>query len=397
MTARPAIEGGTPVRRAMLPYGRQSIGEADIAAVTEVLRSDWLTGGPAGRAFEEAFADAVGARHAVSFSSATAGLHAAVAVAGAGPGDEGITSPLTFVASANAIIYEGARPVLADVRDDTLTLDPAAVERAITPRTRVIVAVDYAGHPADLDPLGEIATAHGCTLIEDAAHSPGARYRGRPVGSIAPLTVFSFHPVKHIATGEGGMVTTGDAAMAERLRAFRNHGIDRDFRARTEAADWVYDATTLGYNYRLSDIAAALGLGQVRTLSENIATRRAIAARYDKFLQEMEAVRLPSVDADAEPAWHLYPVRLRLDRLRVDRGQVFRALRAENIGVNVHYVPVHHHSHFRGRFGDLRGTLPVAEGAYEQLISLPMFHAMTEADVDDVVEGLRKVIGFYAA
>jgi perosamine synthetase len=391
-----AVDGGTPVRKTYLPYGRQSIGEDDIQAVTDVLRSDWLTTGPKVAEFEEAFAAWVGAKHAVSFSSATAALHGAAFAAGLKPGDEAITTPLTFAATANCVLYQGATPVFADVSADTLNLDPQKVAAQITSRTRAILPVDYAGHPAELDAILDLAARHGLTVIEDAAHALGAEYRQRRTGSIAHMTVFSFHPVKHLATGEGGMVTTDRADYAEALRRFRNHGISSDARQRQSDGQWYYEMVSLGYNYRLTDIACALGLSQLKKLDANLSRRREIAARYSNAFSSLPEITPPAVRADANPAWHLYPIRLNLENLTADRRQVFRALRAENIGVNVHYIPVHRHPYYRDRFGYRGGEYPIAEDAYERLISLPMFHGMSDQDVEDVITAIKKITAAFA-
>ncbi|MBZ5679416.1 MAG: UDP-4-amino-4,6-dideoxy-N-acetyl-beta-L-altrosamine transaminase [Acidobacteriia bacterium] len=392
-----AIHGGSPVRETLLPYGRQSLEETDIRAVVDVLRSDWLTTGPKVAEFEESFAVRVGAGHAVSFSSGTAALHGAAFAAGLKPGDEAIATPMTFAATANCVLYQGATPVFGDVCRDTLNLDPEQVEARITSRTRAILAVDYAGHPAELAPIQEIAKQKGLLVIEDACHALGAEYRGRRVGCIADMTVFSFHPVKHITTGEGGMVTTNDPRLAETLRRFRNHGISSDARQRQKAGQWHYEMVLLGFNYRLPDIVCALGCEQLKRLDANLARRREIAGCYTAAFREVPGVIAPSVRADVNPAWHLYPIRLNLEKLTADRAQIFRALRAENIGVNVHYIPVHYHPYYRDRFGDKRGEFPIAEDAYERLISLPMFHAMTDADVQDVVCAVRKVMNHFAS
>lgn len=387
-----AIHGGPPVRQALLPYGRQTLTETDVAAATEVLRSDWLTTGPKVAEFEEAIADYVGVRHAVSFSSGTAALHAAVLAAGLKPGDEAITTPLTFCATANAVLYGGGTPVFADVRDETLTIDPEEVERRITPRTKALLPVDYAGHPADLDALLALADRHELLVIEDAAHALGAKYRSRMVGSISHMSVFSFHAVKHLTTGEGGMVTTNNGEFVQRLREVRNHGIDSDARARQADGQWHYEMTTLGFNYRLTDIACALGLAQLPRLPANLARRRAIAARYEKALATVSSLALPIVAADVTSAWHLYPVRVDAS---MDRAEVFDALRAEGLGVNVHYIPVHLHPYYRSRFGYRGGEFPIAETAYGRLISLPMFHGMTDEDVDDVILAVEKVMNYF--
>src|SRR5579863_2187422 len=391
-----AINGGMPVRSSFLPYGHQSIDETDIQAVVDVLRSDWLTTGPKVGEFEEAFAGRVGAAHAVSFSSGTAALHGAAFAAGLKAGDEAITTPMTFAATANCVLYQGAKPVFADVSWDTLNIDPEQLAGKISSKTRAVLPVDYAGHPADLGTILALAKERGLVVIEDACHALGAEYRGRPVGSIADMTVFSFHPVKHITTGEGGMVSTNDPKLAEALRRFRNHGISTDARQRQSAGQWHYEMVALGFNYRLPDFACALGMRQLNKLDANLARRREIAAQYAAAFRDVRGVVPPTDRADVLPAWHLYPIRLDLGQLTADRGTIFRALRAENIGVNVHYIPVHLHPYYREQFGYKGGEFPVAEDAYSRLISLPMFHGMIDQDVVDVISAVKKVTGFYS-
>jgi perosamine synthetase len=386
-----ALHGGKPVRDTLLPYGKQSLDESDIQAVVDTLRSDWLTTGPKVVEFEEAFAAGVGARYGISFSSGTAALHGAAFAAGIGTGDEAITSPLTFAATANCLLYQGGKPVFADVCRDTLNLDPSRVASLVTSRTKALLPVDYAGHPADLNSFLDIAERHGLTLIEDACHALGAEYRDKKVGSIAHMTVFSFHPVKHLTTGEGGMVTTDDAGFAETLRKFRNHGINTGARERQREGQWHYEMVLLGYNYRLTDIACALGLSQLSKLEENLSRRREIAARYTTELRNIPGVVIPQVRNDASPAWHLYPIRVDSEKLSAGREEIFRALRAENIGVNVHYIPVHLHPYYKDRFGYRGAEFPIAENAYESLISLPMFHGMTDQDIGDVIEAVTRV------
>jgi dTDP-4-amino-4,6-dideoxygalactose transaminase len=301
---------------------------------------------------------------------------------------------MTFAASANCVRYLGGTVQFADVQPDSHNLDPAAVAPLMRDDTAAVIAVDYTGQPADLDELRAIADASGACLIEDAAHALGATYRGRPVGSVAHLTTFSFHPVKHITTGEGGVVTTDDDRLAARLRLFRNHGITTDARQREAAGSWFYEMTALGFNYRLSDLQCALGSAQLTRLPGWIARRRAIAARYAAAFAGEAALELPAVRPGRESAWHLYVVRLRLERLAVDRHQVFKALRAENIGVNVHYIPVPWHPYYRD-LGFARGGWPVAEAAYERLISLPMWAGMTDADVADTIAAVKKVLDAY--
>jgi UDP-4-amino-4,6-dideoxy-N-acetyl-beta-L-altrosamine transaminase len=391
-----AIEGGMPVRKTMLPYGHQSIDDADIQAVVDTLRSDWLTTGPKVPQFEEEFAAWVGAKYAVSFSSGTAALHGAAFAAGLKPGDEAITSPMTFAATANCVLYQDAKPVFADISPDTLNVDPEQITARITACTKAILPVDYAGHPADLEAIQKIADQHKLVVIEDACHALGAEYRGRHVGNIADMTVFSFHPVKHLTTGEGGIVTTDNLVFAEMLRRFRNHGITSDARQRQTAGQWHYEMVLLGFNYRLTDISCALGLEQLKKLDTNLDRRREIAARYTTTFAKMPGIVPPATRSDTNPAWHLYPVRLDLTKLSADRGQIFRALRAENIGVNVHYIPVPRHPYYRDHLGYKAEDFPVAEDAYERLISLPMFHGMTDLDVQDVCCAVRKVLTHFA-
>lgn len=389
-----AIDGGKPVRSRLLPYGHQWVDEEDVKAVVQVLRGDWLTTGPTVGEFETAFAAYVGARFAVAVANGTAALHAAAFAAGIGAGDEAITTPMTFAATANCIRYQGGTPVFVDVQPETLNLDPKKIETAITSRTRAILPVDYAGQPADLDEINAIAAHHGLTVIEDAAHALGATFGGKRVGSLSTMTTFSLHPVKHITTGEGGMVTTDDEGLAQKLRAFRNHGITSEARERQEKGSWFYEMVALGYNYRLTDLQCALGLSQLKKLDRWLARRRAIAGVYTEALGGLAEISLPMPSFDREPAWHLYPIQLDLTRLRTGRAEIFRALRAENIGVNVHYIPVPWHPYYRD-LGYRKGQWPVAEAAYERLISLPIFPAMTDQDVSDVIAAVQKVIGAF--
>ena len=387
-----AIRGGPPVRETFLPYGHQSIDESDIRSVIETLKSDWLTTGPKVSEFEERFAAYVSARYAISFSSGTAALHAAAYAAELQPGDEAITTPLTFAATANCVLYQGAKPVFADIRGDTLNLDPELVKRRISSRTKALLPVDYAGHPSDLDAFLRIADAHGLVVIEDACHALGAEYRGRKIGTLSHMTIFSFHPVKHLTTGEGGMVTTDNSRLADILRRFRNHGISTEARQRESAGVWHYDMVLLGFNYRLPDIGCALGLAQLGRMAANLARRREIAARYDAAFTHIPQVTIPQIGEGANSAWHLYTIRIDPCQLCAGRDEILHALRAENIGANVHYPPVHLHSYYRAHFGFRGGEYPNAEEASKRLISLPMFHGMTDRDVENVIEAVVKVI-----
>jgi perosamine synthetase len=391
-----ALEGGTPVRSQLLPYGRQWISEEDVDAVATVLRGDWLTTGPAVGTFEEALAEATGAAEAVAVNSGTAALHAAMFALQVGPGDEVIVPAMTFAASSNCVIYQGATPVFVDVDPQTLLIDPAEVERRITPRTRALVAVDYAGQPCDYGALRTLADRHRLHVVADAAHSLGGSYQGQPVGSVAELSTFSFHPVKHVTSGEGGATTTSDPALAARMRMFRTHGITSDARQREATGSWFYEMVELGYNYRITDIQCALATSQLRRLGEWVVRRQALAARYDAALQAFPWVAPLGRLAGTCHAYHLYVARLDTDRLSVDRARVFAALRAEGIGLNVHYIPVHLHPYYRDRLGTGPGDCPNAEAAYEQILSLPLFPLMEDGDVDDVVRALEKVGRAYA-
>lgn len=397
MSNRLAIDGGMPLRETMLPYGHQWVDEADVQAVVEVLRSDWLTTGPKVREFEQAFADVVRAKEAVAVSNGTAALHTAMYAADIGPGDEVIVSPMTFASSANCVVFQGGTPVFADVDPGTLLIDPAKVEAKITPRTKAIIAVDYTGQPCDYDAFRAIANRHGLILIADACHALGGNYKGQPVGSLADLSCFSFHPVKHIATGEGGMISTDKREWAHRMRVFRNHGITTDHRQREQQGSWFYEMVDLGYNYRLTDLQCALGISQLRKLREWVKRRRDIARRYGETFTKIPIVEPLEVRDDVSHAYHLYMVRLDLEQLRVNRAKIFAAMRAEGIGVNVHYIPVHLHPFYQKQFGTRTGLCPVAEAAYERLITLPIFPAMTDEDVSDVLVAVSKVISSYRA
>lgn len=391
-----AIDGGTPVRDTLLPYGRQSVSEEDIAAVTEVLRSDWLTTGPKVREFEAAFAAFTGAKEAVAVNSGTAALHAAVYGLNIGPGDEVVVPAMTFAASANAAVFQGATPVFVDINPDTLLIDAATAERAITAKTKAVVAVDYGGQPCDYDALMNMTKAHNVALIADACHAVGGSDQGRPVGSLADLSTFSFHPVKPMTTGEGGMITTDDPVKAKRMRQFRNHCLTSEHRERHEARSWFYEMTDLGYNYRLTDFQSALGMSQLKKVKEWNARRRAIAGRYDKAFAAMPGLKPLAVRPGVEHAYHLYVVLLQPEKLTADRKQVFQALCAENIGVNVHYPPVHLHPFYKNRFGTKPGMFPVTEDAYSRMLSLPLFASMTDKDAGDVIAALEKVLTHYA-
>jgi perosamine synthetase len=384
-------------QQTMLPYGRQSIEDDDIEAVIAILRSDWLTTGPTIGRFEQALAAFIGVEHAVAISNGTSALHAAMYAIGVGPGDEVIVPAMTFAASANAAVYQGATPIFADVDPQTLLIDPASVEVRLTAHTRAIVAVDYAGQPCDYAALRQICDAHRLTLIADSCHAIGGSYQGQRVGAIADLSTFSFHPVKHITTGEGGAITTRNAEWATKMRYFRNHGITTDHRQRAEKGSFFYEMVDLGYNYRMTDIQAALGISQLQKLPGWIVRRQAIAAAYDHAFAALPAVEPLRVAVDVEHAYHLYVVQFALDQLAVDRAAIFTALREAGLGVQVHYIPVHYHPYYRKRFGYGPGLCPKAEAAYERIVSLPIFPAMDDADIQRVIDTVGTIVNQHRA
>lgn len=383
---------GVSARACAIPYGRQWIDEDDIRSVVEVLRSDWLTTGPKVTEFEQVVATHGCVEYGVAVSSGTAALHCAMYALGIGPGDEVIVPPMTFAATANCVVFQGATPVFADVDPQTLLIDPEQVEKRVTANTRAVIAVDYAGQPCDFDRLRAIADRHNLSLIDDACHALGAEYKGAKIGSLADMTVFSFHPVKHISTGEGGMIVTHRTDLDQRLRLFRNHGISTDHRQRMEKGSWFYEMIDLGFNYRISDIQCALGISQMKKLPRFLQRRREIAARYDEAFDRIEGVTPLAVRQEVLHAYHLYVVRIDRQACRKDRASIFRQLHGQNVKVNVHYVPVHLHPYYQKKFGVGPGCCPVAEKAYEEIISLPMFPGMDGDDVKRVVEALMQAL-----
>lgn len=380
----------------LIPYGRQWIDEEDITAVANVLRSNWLTTGPIVEVFEKAIAEYVGAKYAVAFSSGTAALHAAAFASNITKCTEVLIPPMTFVATANSVVYQGGTPIFVDVELDTLLIDPTKLENKINVKTKAIIAVDYAGQPCNYHALRDVARNNNLVLISDACHALGAKYCDQKVGSLADLTVFSFHPVKHITTGEGGMVVTDNLEYLNRMKRFRNHGIESDYRQRAKTGTWYYEMLDLGYNYRLTDIQCALGLSQLRKLPAWIKRRREIARHYDEAFANESCVTALKVNESAFHVYHLYVVKLSLERLKVDRAEIFSSLRNAGIGVNVHYIPVHLHPYYKTNFGTSLGLCPIAESAYEKIISLPMFPAMTDEDVNKVITEVRKVLRTYS-
>ncbi len=389
----------TPVRNNFLPYGQQWIGTEEIEEVIKVLKADYITQGPKIVEFENKIANYVGVEYAVSFSSGTAALHAACFAAGIQNGDEVITTPLTFAATSNSILYQQGKPVFVDVNKKTFLLDIEQVKEKITSRTKAIIPVDFTGQPVNMELFKEFAKDNGLVFIQDAAHSLGASFNNQKVGKIADMTIFSFHPVKPITTAEGGVVVTNNKGYFEKLLLFRSHGITRDYNLLTnkEEGPWYYEMLALGYNYRMTDIQAALGLAQLSKLDQFIERRRQLAQKYHELLSDLERNELitrPYVQKGALSGWHLYIIQLQLDALRVNRKKIFEALHAMNIGVNVHYIPVYWHPYYK-KLGYSKGLCPVAEKLYNSFITLPLFPKMTDQDVEDVVETLHSVLYYF--
>jgi len=378
------VKGGNTIKTAFIPYGRQSIDADDIRAVAEVLQSDFITTGPKIAEFEKAICDFTGAKFAVAVSSGTAALHCAMFAAGIRPGDEVIVTPMTFAASSNAILYCGGTPVFADVLPDSLLIDPAEVAKKITKRTKAVVAVDYAGQPCDYDALRNICTKNGLLLISDACHSLGGGYRNRKVGTLADMTVFSFHPVKHVTTGEGGMIATDNSDFAARMRAFRGHGITTDYRQREEKGSWFYEMVELGYNYRITDFQCALGISQLKKLPGWISRRQEIAEIYDSSFKNNQSIIPVAKSPNISHAYHLYVVRIE------GRDQAYTKLRNAGIGANVHYIPVHLHPYYKKNLNTHEGLCPVAEAAYNRIISIPMFPGLTDKDLTYIIATIKQ-------
>lgn len=362
-----------------IPYGRQCIDEEDIQAVVEVLRSPFLTTGPKIAEFEKTVADYVGAKYAVAFSNGTAALHGACYAAGIDEGDEVITSPITFAASANCVRYMNGTVVFADIDEKTYNIDVNEIEKKISPKTKAIIPVDFTGQPADMDPIMELAKKHHLIVIEDGAHSLGAMYKGRKVGTLADMTMFSFHPVKPVTTAEGGVIVTDNEEYYKKMLKFRNHGIEQTEYAK-EQGDWYYEMTDLGYNYRMTDLQAALGISQMKKLDTFIAKRRELAALYNELLANIEGFILPYQLPNTESGWHLYSVQL---PEQVDRKKIFEHMREANVGVHVHYIPVYWHPYYT-QLGYQKGLCPKAEKWYEQVLTLPLHNHLIKEEIKTI-------------
>lgn len=391
-----AIFGGTPVREKPIFYGRQCIEQDDIDAVVETLKSDLITCGPRVEALEKKLCEITGAKYAVVVANGTAALHLAALAAGFQEGDEVIVSSITFAASSNCVLYCGARPVFADIRPDTYNIDPESIRRLITPKTKGIVAVDFTGQSVEHDAIREICEEHNLILIEDAAHAIGTKYKGQPVGSIADMTCFSFHPVKTVTGGEGGAITTNDEQLYRRLMRVRTHGITRNQEEMVHPTDapWYNEQVELGYNYRMTDFQAALILSQLHKLDKFSARRKEIVEKYNAAFADMPEILVQREIPESDTTRHLYILRLDLDKLTCDRRQFFDALYAERTCPQVHYLPVYWHSYYE-KLGYGKGLCPNAEKYYEEVMSIPLYYSLTDEDVEDVIHAVKKVVEYY--
>ena len=393
---KPAICGGTPVRETKIFYGHQYLDQADYDAVVDVLKSDYLTCGPKINELEAKLCEITGAKYAVVCSNGTAALHMAAMAVGIGEGDELITTPITFAASANCALYCGGTPVFADINEKTYNIDPDSVEAHITPATKAVVAVDYTGQAVELDRLLAICKKHNLVLIEDGAHSIGTKYNGKGVGSIADMTTFSFHPVKTITGGEGGAVLTNNEEYYQKLLLARAHGITRAPELMEKEIDgpWYYEQVDLGYNYRMTDIQAGLIISQLDKLLMFSARRKEIVARYNAAFEKNDAIIVQEEIPQSDTTRHLYILRLNPDKLTINRREFFDALAAENVICNVHYIPVYYFPHYE-RLGYKKGLCPKAEKLYDEMITLPLYYGMSDQDCDDVIRAVEKVAAYY--
>lgn len=394
---KPAIEGGEPVRKSKINYGHQYIDEADIQAVVDVMRSDYLTCGPKITELEQKLCNVTGAKYAVVCSNGTAALHIACLAAGVSAGDEVITTPITFAASANCALYCGARPVFADINPETYNIDPDSVAKCVTKKSKAVVVVDFTGQSVELDPIMQICRDNNMVLIEDGAHVIGTKYKGRPNGSIADMTTLSFHPVKTVTGGEGGAVLTNNEEYYQKLLLYRAHGITRDESLLENPSDgpWYYEQIALGYNYRMTDMQAALIISQLDKLDMFSKRRKEIVARYNEAFSKLPCIFVQKEIAESDTTRHLYILRLKPEKLSIDRKKFFEALAAENVCCNVHYIPTYYFPYYE-KMGYKKGICPNAEKLYEEIISLPLYFAMTDEDVESVIAAVSKIATYYS-
>ena len=378
-------------KKKIIPYGHQWIDEKDIKEVVKVLKSDWITQGPNVEEFEKKIAEYCKVKYAVAVSSGTAALQAAYTVAGIGSGDEVITTSLTFAATANMIVQCGGKPVFADIQGDTLNIDSKEIEKKITNKTKAVAPVDFAGQPCDYGEIKKIAKENKLLIIEDAAHALGAEYKGKKIGSFADMTILSFHPVKAISTGEGGAILTNNKNFYEKLKLFRHHGIVK----KPEKGGWYYEIESPGYNFRITDFQCALGISQLKKINKFIKKRREIVKKYNEAFRDIKEIIIPTERDYVKSAWHIYPIQLRLEKLKVDRKKIFEELRKKGLGVQVHYLPIHLQPFYRKKFGYKKGDFSIAERYYERAITLPLFPRMTSKEVNRVIKTIKKIINFY--
>lgn len=379
-------------RKTFLPFSPPAISEQEIDAVVDTLRSSWITTGPKTKRFEEEFADYVGSPDALAVNSCTGALHIALAALGIGPGDEVITTPMTFAASVNVIEHQGATPVLVDVEPDTLNIDPARVVEAITPQTRAILPVHYTGHPADMNPLLALAQQQGLRIIEDAAHALPATYSGQMVGTIGDFTAFSFYATKNLTTAEGGMLT-GTSELIDKARIWSLHGMSRDAWKRYEKnGSWYYEIVAPGFKYNMTDIQAAIGLVQLQRLEAMQQRRYEVVRQYNVAFGDIDELEIPTERPNVQSAWQLYVLRFHLDRLTIDRNQFIDEMRERNIGTSVHFIPIHLHPFYRDKYGWKSDDFPVAYREYQRLVSLPLHPGLTDDDVSDVIAAVKDIV-----
>lgn len=393
---KPAIIGGKPVRKNFLPPFRPNLGKEEIKEVIDTLKSDWITTGPKVNKFEEAIKKYIGCRETVAVNSCTEGLHLCLVAAGIKEGDEVITTPLTFVSTANVILHQGAKPVFVDIKKDTYNIDPSKIEKAITKRTKAIIPIHYGGQPCEVDKILKIAKKYNLVVIEDAAHAIGAEYKGKKIGTFGDFTVFSFYAAKNMTTAEGGMICLSDRKLAEKLKILSLHGISRDAWKRYSAkGSWYYEVLYPGYKCNMTDIQASLGIHQLRKLEKFINKKEKIAKIYRENFQKIPEITTPEVKNNVRTTWYLYPILINKDLLKIDRGQFIEALKAENIGTSVHFIPVHFHHYYKKKFNFKKGDFPNTEYVYERLISLPIHSAMSFKDVKDVIIAVKKIVNYY--
>ncbi|MFW6040855.1 MAG: DegT/DnrJ/EryC1/StrS family aminotransferase [Thermoplasmatota archaeon] len=392
----PALENGKPVRKKVLPPFHPFIGKEEIKEVSDSLKSGWITTGPKVEEFEKEFKNYVGCKNAIAVNSCTSALHLSLAVNDIGKGDEVITSPFTFVSTVNVIEYQGAKPVLVDIDEDTYNINPDNIEDKINENTKAIIPVHYGGQPSEMDEIEKIAEDHDLKVIEDAAHAIGAEYKDRKIGTIGDFTCFSFYATKNLTTSEGGMIATDDSESVDKLKSLSLHGMSKDaWKRYSDSGSWYYDVVKLGFKYNMTDLQAAIGRHQLHKFEEMQKRRQKIATKYDKSLKELDEIKTPHVKEYVKHAWHLYPIQVREDLLDISRNEFIEALRAENIGTSVHFIPVHMHSYYKNKYGYKPEDFHNAKKVYEREISIPLYPKMEDKDIDDVIEGIKKIVEYY--